>query len=66
MSDPITRFQPSASTNSRILNGAEIITGGNCTMPIESVTEATTRSMIRNGRNSTAPIWNPAFNSERM
>src|SRR5580658_9005299 len=62
-SDPITRFHPSTSTNNKILNGAETITGGSCTMPTESVIEATTRSMIRNGRNSTAPISNDAFSS---
>ena len=39
-----------------ILNGAEIITGGNCIMPTESVTDATTRSITKNGRNNTAPI----------
>ena len=32
------------------MKGAESITGGSWTMPIESVTEATTRSMTRNGR----------------
>ena len=39
-----------------ILKGAEIMTGGNCIMPTESVTDATTRSMTRKGRNNTAPI----------
>ena len=42
--------------NSATVSGAETITGGSCTMPIDKVTEATTRSMTRNGRNSTAPI----------
>ena len=32
-------------------------------MPTDNVIDATTRSMIRNGRNSTAPIWNEAFSS---
>ena len=41
MSEPTTRFQPSTRTKSRILKGAEIITGGNCIMPTEPVTEAT-------------------------
>ena len=50
MSDPTTRFQPSTKTNSRILNGAEIMTGGNWTMPTDRVTEATTRSMTRKGK----------------
>src|SRR5580658_1950917 len=65
-SDPTTRFQPSTSTNRRILNGAEIITGGNWIMPIESVTDATTRSMTRNGKYRTAPIWKPVRSSEMI
>ena len=36
--------------------GSEIITGGSCTMPTDKVTEATTRSITRKGRYSTAPI----------
>src|SRR2546425_6446682 len=64
--DPIRRVQPSTTTNNRILNGAEIITGGNWTIPTDRLTEATTISMMRNGRKSTAPIWNPALSSERM
>ncbi len=66
MSEPISRFQPSTMTKSKIFSGVEITTGGNCIMPTEVVMEATTMSITRNGRNSTAPTWNPAFSSERM
>src|SRR5579862_5112844 len=66
ISEPTSRFQPSTITNSRILIGVEITTGGSCSMPTEVVMEATTRSMTRKGRNSTAPIWKPTFSSERM
>src|SRR5713226_1419741 len=61
--DPTTRFQPSTSTNSRIWKGADTITGTHCTSPTCGGTEATTRSMIRNGKNNTAPIWNAALSS---
>jgi hypothetical protein len=44
------RPQPSTSTNKRILNGSEIITGGNMTMPIDIRTLATTISIMINGR----------------
>ena len=54
--EPTTKFQPSTTTKSRIFSGVEITTGGNCNMPMEVVTEAVTRSITRNGRNSTAPI----------
>ena len=43
------RPQPSTRTNSRILNGSEIITGGSIIMPIDISAEATTRSITRNG-----------------
>ncbi len=49
LSDLATRCQPSATTNKRILNGAEIKTGGIITMPIEVSTLATTKSTKRNG-----------------
>ena len=48
-SDPTTSTQPSTSTNSRILNGAEISIGESIIMPIDISTLATTRSMITNG-----------------
>ena len=44
----------------------ETITGGNWIMPMDRVTDATTRSMTRNGRNSKAPIWNPVLSSDSM
>jgi hypothetical protein len=44
----------------------EITTGGNCSMPTDVVIEATTISTTRNGRNSTVPIWKPAFSSDKM
>src|SRR5437867_3978332 len=65
-SDPIRRVQPSTTTNNRILNGAEIMTGGNWIIPIDRLTEATTISITRKGRNSTAPIWNPALSSDSI
>src|SRR5580765_4056349 len=48
-SEDTSRFQPSTMTNSRILNGSEIIAGGNCSIPIESSVVDTTRSISRNG-----------------
>ena len=47
-------------------SGVEMTTGGNCIMPTEVVIDATTMSTTRKGRNKTAPIWKPAFSSERM
>src|SRR4030088_820366 len=41
-------------------------TGGSIIMPIDISTEATTRSMIKNGRNSRKPISKARFNSEIM
>jgi len=35
-------------------------------MPIDIKTDATTRSMIRNGRNKRKPISNPRLSSEIM
>ncbi len=52
MSEPATRLQPSTSTKNISLNGNETTTGGSIIMPIDIKTDATTRSMIRNGRNS--------------
>src|ERR1039457_917068 len=59
MSDPTTRFQPSTSTNNRILKGAEIMTGGNWTMPTDRVTEATTRSEERRVGKECRYRWSP-------
>ena len=55
-SDLVTRFQPSTRTNSRILNGREMKTGGSITMPIDMSVELTTMSMTRNGRKIRKPI----------
>ena len=63
-SEPTSRFQPSIITNSRTLNGSEIIAGGSCIMPIDSSVVDTTRSMSRNGTNRKKPIWKPVFSSE--
>jgi len=48
------------------LNGSETTTGGSIIMPIDIRTEATTRSMIRNGRNNKNPISNARLSSEIM
>src|SRR5580658_1833366 len=66
ISEFASRFQPSTITKSRILSGVETTTGGSWNMPIEVVMEAVTISMSRKGRNSTAPMAKPAFNSESM
>ena len=65
-SDAVTRFQPSTRTNSRILNGSEMKTGGSIIMPIAINVEETTRSMIRNGRKIRNPIWKAVLSSEMM
>jgi hypothetical protein len=49
MTDPIRRLHPSTSTNNSSLKGSEIITGGSIIIPIDSRTQATTISIIRNG-----------------
>ncbi len=63
---PATRFQPSTSTKKISLNGSETTTGGSIIMPIDISTEATTRSMMRNGRNSRKPISKARLSSEIM
>ena len=52
-SDWHTRLQPSTSTKSRILNGVEIITGGNMNMPIES---STTGAVVSRRTSSVSPL----------
>ena len=47
---PTISRQPSTSTNSSSLKGNEISTGGSISMPIETITLATTMSRIRNGK----------------
>lgn len=46
----MVRLHPSTSTNSNSLKGREIIAGGNMNMPMLMSTEATTASMMMNGR----------------
>ena len=58
--------QPSTSTKKISLNGSDTTTGGSIIMPIDISTEATTRSMMRNGRNSRKPISKARFSSEIM
>ena len=65
-SDRVTRFQPSTRTNSRILNGSEMKTGGSMIMPMLISVELTTRSITRNGRKIRKPIWNAVLSSEMM
>ena len=64
--DRVTRFQPSTRTNSRILNGSEMRTGGSIIMPIVISVAPTTRSIIRNGRKIRKPIWKAVLSSEMM
>ena len=63
-SDSDTRCQPSTSTNSRILNGREMTTGGSITMPMLITVDAMTMSMMRNGIRIRKPISNAVFSSE--
>src|ERR1700744_4374232 len=62
----VTRDQPSTSTEKIRLNCNDTTAGGSIIMPIDINTEATTRSMIRKGRNSRKPISKARFNSEIM
>jgi hypothetical protein len=61
MSEPATSVQPSTRTKKISLNGSDTTTGGNIIMPIDMSTEATTRSMIRNGRNNRKSVVSVAF-----
>ncbi len=45
----IIKFQPSAKTNSKILNGIEIVVGGSIIIPIDIKVDATTISITING-----------------
>ena len=49
ISDRTNKCQPSTITNKSILNGIEIITGGNIIMPIDINVDATIISMTMNG-----------------
>ena len=57
---PISRFHPSTSTKTRILNGNDIITGGSSIKLILIRMEATTKSMTKKSRKS---ISNAVFSS---
>jgi hypothetical protein len=48
------------------LNGSDTTTGGSIIMPIDISTDATTRSMIRNGKNNRKPISKARLSSEIM
>ena len=56
MSEPATNDQPSTKTKKISLNGSDTTTGGSIIIPIDISTDATTRSMIRKGKNSKNPI----------
>jgi hypothetical protein len=62
-SEPISRFQPSASTNSISLKGRATSTGLSIIMPRLISTLATIMSMIRKGTKIMKPIWNALFSS---
>src|SRR5688572_25451230 len=64
MSDCTTSAQPSTITNNNNLNGSDTSTGGSMNMPIDISAELTTKSMIRNGTNTTKPMMNAVFNSD--
>ena len=50
------RCHPSTSTNRRILNGSDTVTGGSIIIPIDSKVLDTTMSMMMNGINRTKLI----------
>lgn len=54
--EPISKFQPSASTNSINLKGNATSTGDNIIMPSDISTLATTISITRNGMKIMKPI----------
>src|SRR5260370_41588271 len=64
MSEPATSVQLSTSTKKISLNGSDTTTGGSIITHIAMSTEATTRSMMRNGRNNKKPISNARLSSE--
>jgi len=47
---PTTKFQPSTITNKINLSGKLTIVGGNIIMPLETVTDETTKSKTKNGK----------------
>ena len=52
----MTKYHPSTNTNNNILNGNEIITGGNIIIPIDINTLATIISITRKGIKIINPI----------
>src|SRR5699024_68954 len=52
----VIKYQPSTKTNSKILNGNEIITGGSIIIPIDIKTLATAISIIKKGIKIIKPI----------
>ena len=65
-SDPTIIYHPSTNTKKIILNGSAIIIGGNIIMPIAISTDATTMSMIKNGKKTKKPISKARLNSDIM
>ena len=59
----MSRFQPSASTNSISLKGSDTRTGDSIIIPIDISTLATTMSITRNGMKTMKPIWNAVLSS---
>src|SRR5205823_13771209 len=57
------RCQPSAITNSRSLNGNEMLAGGSIIMPIDMSTLETTMSITRKGTMIRKPIWKAVLSS---
>src|SRR3954454_11780617 len=56
---------PSTTTNSSSLNGSDTIAGGTIIMPIAMSAALTSMSSTRNGMNTTSPMMNALFSSER-
>ena len=48
------------------LNGIATVVGGKNIIPIETKTEATTRSITKNGKNITKPILKAVFSSDKI
>jgi|SRR6516225_1612645 hypothetical protein len=64
MSEPGDQRPASTRTKKISLNRSDTTTGGGIIMPMDISTEATTRSMIQNGRNSRKPISKARLSSE--
>ena len=62
--DPQIKYHPSTKTKNTILNGNDIITGGNIIIPIDINMDATTISIMTNGKKIINPISNARRNSE--